>query len=84
MYYTGMDPRSGEPLYVARSPEDKAMQRALMQFWLPRNHALVRQALKKADREDLIGTGRDALVPAARPKQGKIAVDKRRRSRYNN
>lgn len=84
MYYTGMDPRSGEALYVARSPEDKAMQRALMQFWLPRNWPLVRKALVKADREDLIGPGRDALVPAARPKQGKIAVDKRRRSRYNN
>lgn len=84
MYYTGMDPRSGEALYVARSPADKDMQRALMQFWLPKNRALVRKALQKAGREDLIGAGRDALVPAARPKQGKIAVDKRRRSRYNN
>ncbi|MDO4571787.1 MAG: DUF3362 domain-containing protein, partial [Clostridia bacterium] len=84
MYYTGLDPRTGERLYVAKTPEEKAMQRALMQFWLPGNQALVRKALHKAGRDDLIGGGRGCLVPAARPKQGNIPVDKRRRSRYNN
>jgi len=63
MYYTGMDPRSGEPLYVARSPEDKAMQRALMQFFLPQYRAMAAKALIKAERQDLIGHGQNALVP---------------------
>ncbi len=88
MYYTGVDPVSGESLFVARTSEEKAMQRALMQFWLPQNQPLARKALQKAGRDDLIGAGRDCLVPAARPrqrpKQGKIPVDKKRRSRYNN
>ena len=89
MYYTGLDPRTMEPVYVPKSPQEKAMQRALMQFFLPANFNTVRKALRLADREDLIGTGKNALVPPERmknvreipPKKGKQAkksVDKRR------
>ncbi len=64
MYHTGIDPLSSKPVYVARTPREKAMQRALLQFNRRQNWALVRTALKEADREDLIGQGRDCLVPA--------------------
>ena len=63
MYYTGLDPRDMTPVFVARDPEDKAMQRALLQSGNPKNHALVRKALKLAGREDLIGWNRHCLVP---------------------
>lgn len=62
MYYTGLDPRTMKPVYVARSPHEKAMQRALMQYSVPRNAPLVRQALRLAGREDLIGYGPKCLV----------------------
>lgn len=62
MYYTGTDPRTGEEVYVARSYEEKRMQRALMQFREPGNAPIVRKALKKAGREDLIGYGKACLV----------------------
>ena len=57
MYYTGMDPRDGRPVYVCRSPHEKAMQRALIQYRNPKNYELVYEALVKAGREDLIGFG---------------------------
>lgn len=63
MFYTGIDPRSMKPVYVPRSPEEKAMQRALLQYRYPRNHELVRKALRLADRDDLIGYSRYCLVP---------------------
>ena len=63
MFYTGLDPRTGKPVYVPRSPQEKAMQRALLQFRRPENRALVRKALRLAHREDLIGTGKRCLVP---------------------
>ena len=63
MYYTGIDPRSGERVYVARDAEEKAMQRALMQYFMPNYAPLARKALRKAHREDLIGFSRDALLP---------------------
>ena len=65
MWYTGLHPLTGEPVYSAKRPEEKRMQRALMQYWLPRNHAIVRKALRLAYREDLIGYGTNALVPPA-------------------
>ena len=80
MYATGVDPRTMEPIYVARSPHDKAMQRALIQYRNPKNHDLVREALKKAGREDLIGYSPKCLVrPEERPKGH--GVPKRRRRR---
>lgn len=62
MYYTGMDPRSGKAVFVERSPRGKAMQRALMQYFMSAYAPLAREALKKAGREDLIGFGKNALV----------------------
>ena len=53
-------------MYVPRDPHEKAMQRALMQYFNPVNHDLVREALKKAGRSDLIGFGKDYLVPPRR------------------
>ncbi len=62
MYYTGLDPRTMEAVYVPRSPHEKAMQRALMQYRNPANEALVREALLKAGRRDLIGYGPKCLL----------------------
>ncbi len=67
MYYTGLDPRTMADIYVARDPEEKRMQRALLQWRRPENRRLVLAALKKAGREDLIGYGPDCLV---RPEKG--------------
>ena len=61
-YIGACDARTGKPVYVPRSPEEKAMQRALLQFRRPQNFPLVREALRRAGREDLIGTGRNCLV----------------------
>ena len=66
MFYTGLDPRTMQPVFVARSPEEKAMQRALMQYKNPQNQPLVRKALRIAGREDLIGYGKQCLVPPER------------------
>lgn len=63
MYYTELDPRTENPVYVPKDPMEKKMQRALMHYRLPENHALVRQALNTAGRRDLIGRHPDALVP---------------------
>ena len=62
MYYTGMDPRTMQSIYVARTPEEKRMQRALLQWRRPEVRRDVIAALKKAGREDLIGFGPDCLV----------------------
>ena len=55
MYYTGVDPRTMEPVYVPTSPHEKAMQRALIQYRNPANYDLVKEALIKEGRQDLIG-----------------------------
>ena len=62
MYYTGLDPRTMQPVYVAKSPHDKAMQRALIQYRDPKNRKLVREALVKTGRTDLIGSGPKCLI----------------------
>ena len=62
MYYTGIDPRNGEPVYTARGLHEKALQRALIQYRLPQNHNLVREALHKAGRHDLIGFSPKCLI----------------------
>ncbi|MGL4792028.1 MAG: YgiQ family radical SAM protein, partial [Anaerotignaceae bacterium] len=66
MYYTGVDPRTMKPVYVPKTPHEKAMQRALMQYRMPQNYDLVLEALKKANREDLIGFDKHCLI---RPRQ---------------
>jgi uncharacterized radical SAM protein YgiQ len=66
MYYTGLDPKTLEEVYVPKSPHEKAMQRALIQYRNPKNYDLVVEALKRAGREDLIGFDKKCLV---RPRQ---------------
>ena len=68
MYYTGVDPRTMKPVYTPKSSHEKALQRALIQYRNPANRDLVREALRKAHREDLIGFGPKCLV---RPGDGK-------------
>ena len=68
MYYTGLDPFTGEEVYTARHLRDRKLQRALLQFFKPENYFEVREALLKAGRADLIGSGCDALIPAHPPK----------------
>ncbi|WP_165220974.1 YgiQ family radical SAM protein [Aquisphaera insulae] len=79
MYYTGLDPFTGEEVHVARGLRDRKMQRALMQFFKPENYFMVREALLKAGRRDLIGSGCDCLIPSNPPK---VAIEARR-SRAN-
>ena len=73
MYYTGLDPRTMEPVYVPVNPHEKAMQRALIQYRNPKNYELVEEALKKAGRTDLIGYDRKCLI---RPRKGNGAGEK--------
>jgi uncharacterized radical SAM protein YgiQ len=63
MYYTGIDPLTMQEVYIARSPHEKALQRALIQYWDEKNYDLVKEALLKAGREDLIGFDKDCLIP---------------------
>ena len=69
MYYSGLDPRTMEPVYVPTNPHEKAMQRALIQYRDPKNYALVREALEKAGRQDLIGFGKECLIRPYPPKK---------------
>lgn len=62
MYYTELDPRTMEKVYVPKSPREKAMQKALLQYREPKNYQLVLEALTKAGREDLIGFGKKCLI----------------------
>ncbi len=73
MFYTGIDPFTMKPVFVPRDAHEKALQRALLQYFNPKNHVLVVEALKKAGRQDLIGLGRDCLV---RPLQQKSSAQK--------
>jgi uncharacterized radical SAM protein YgiQ len=75
MYYTGVDPRTMKPVYVPRTPEEKEMQRALIQYRNPKNYALIYKALIKAGRKDLIGFGEKCLIkpPRNNEQSGKIA-----------
>ncbi len=70
MYYTGLDPRTMEKVYIPTDPHEKAMQRALIQYRNPKNYYLVREALIAAHREDLIGSGPKCLIRAIPPKAG--------------
>ena len=70
MYYTGVDPRTMKPVYVARDPHEKAMQRALIQYRKPENYKLVREALIAAGRRDLIGYDKHCLIRPVPPHEG--------------
>ena len=69
MYYTELDPRTMEKVYVPKSPHEKAMQRALIQYRNPKNYDLVMEALKKGGRLDLIGFDKKCLIRPRRLKQ---------------
>ncbi len=75
MYYTGMDPFSKKPVYIAKTLKDRKLQRALMQFFKAENWFEVQAALRQAGRMDLIGEGCDCLIPSQPPK---AALDARR------
>ena len=70
MYYTGVDPRTMKPVYVPKNPREKAMQRALIQYRNPKNYDLVLEALKVADRMDLVGFDKHCLIRPRQMKQG--------------
>ncbi len=74
MYYTGVDPRNMEKVYVPRNPHEKAMQRALIQYRKPENYDLVKEALIKGHREDLIGFSEKCLI---RPRKPAADTDKK-------
>ncbi len=71
MYYTGLDPMTLSPVYVAKTKDEKSKQRALLQYFRPENHKIIRQALKECGREDLIGFGKECLVP---PERGEVQI----------
>src|SRR5262249_9162346 len=79
MYYTGIDPFTGEEVYIAKHLRDRKLQRALLQFFKPENYFEVRKALEQAGRTDLIGEGCDALIPSQPPNEALKA----RRERAN-
>ena len=80
MFYTGLDPYTLESVYVPRTPEEKAQQRALLQYFKPENKHIVLSALKKCGRFDLIGTSENCLVadntksPKNRPQKKKKTI----------
>ena len=80
MWYTGIDPRTMKPVFVPRTPHDKALQRALMQWRKPQNRKLVLEALQKTDRQDLIGFGKHCLV---RPDKGAAPKQEDRRAKQS-
>ncbi len=80
MFYTGLDPYTMQEVYVAKDPHEKAMQRALLQYFNPKNADLVREALRKAGRHDLIGYGDKCLV--APKKQSVPSGRERTKVRY--
>lgn len=75
MYYTGLDPFTLKPVFIAKALRDRKSQRALMQFFKPENYFEVRDALRSVNRTDLIGEGCDCLIPSKPPKE---AVERRR------
>jgi len=69
MYYTGIDPMTGEKVYVPKGERERRRQRALLQFWKPENYFDVRDALKAAGRTGLIGEGPQCLIPSRPPRE---------------
>ncbi len=84
MFYTGLDPYTLKEVYVARNEHDKALQRALLQYFNPKNRTLVIEALKKAGRTDLIGNGPNCLIKADNSnKTGTNRQNSNQRKNYN-
>ena len=83
MYYTEIDPRTMKPVYVAKTAEEKAMQRALLQWRRPDKRPIVLAALKKAGREDLIGFGKECLIRPARGEKPPVSSSRTAKSAKN-
>lgn len=83
MFYTGLDPYTLQEVYVPKTEEEKAMQRALLQYFIPENKPLVVKALIKAGRRDLIGSGKKCLVTAPAGMADKQKPKKNKYSRYS-
>ena len=83
MFYTELDPYTLEPVYVPKSESEKAMQRALLQYFIPANKQLVVKALIKAGRRDLIGSGKKCLVKAPAGMQNSGKPKKKKYARYS-
>lgn len=77
MYYTEIDPRTMKPVYVAKTAEEKAMQRALLQWRRTDKRPIIIAALKKAGREDLIGFGKECLIRPARGEKPPVIKHKK-------
>ena len=84
MFYTGLDPITMKEVYVPKTKEEKAMQRALLQFSKPKNYNLVYDALMKADREDLIGNGPKCLIKSKEQRYKEAHGLVRKKSSSNN
>ncbi len=84
MYYTGIDPLTGQNIYVPKTLAEKAMQRALLQFSRPENYERVREALIKAGRQDLIGYGPACLIRPYKKKHREKTSSTRSRKRHPN
>ena len=69
MYYTGIHPLTGKPIFVPKTTEQRQTQRALLQYRHPKNRRMVAQALRKAGRGDLIGFGKECLLRPERPER---------------
>ena len=88
MYYTGVDPRTMKPVYVPHNPHEKAMQKALMMYRKPENYDLVKEALIKAGRQDLIGFDKKCLIAPRKmdrkgEHQGQLSYGKNDKSKNN-
>jgi uncharacterized radical SAM protein YgiQ len=83
MYYTGLDPMTGKPVYVPKGDKERRLQRTLLQYFKPENYADVRTALEQTHREELIGSGPECLISARPPKLSKIARSASPRKKAN-
>ena len=84
MYYTGVDPRTMKKVYIPTNPHEKAMQRALIQYKRPENYELVKEALLKAGRQDLIGYDKKCLIPPRKRKDDRKDSEKHPEMRSDN
>ena len=82
MYYTGVDPRTMQPVYVPKSPHEKALQRALIQYRDPKNRDLVLEALRRAGRMALVGYGPKCLLRPQGEGGGKMCIRDRHYELY--
>ena len=76
MWYTGINPLTGDKVYSAKKPGEKLLQRVMMQYWLPQNYHLVKRALEIAHREDLIGFGPKCLIKPERKQVRRSGMNK--------